>query len=266
MKNFPLFILFYFIIFLSQSEEELEYKIPDSWQWKKTKQDIKNQVETTVSKNIIFPKYLSKIFGTKKEVIGEKIEFVLPQNFSRYFHIIEKTRRKNFQWLKDYVNSISPKPPSEILPWHENLSVSKEEYEEILLLWKQRKLFFHSRVLLSLKENADFTWKIRSSGTSFSNFIYDPDKDIFASPSGTLVRKEDFVADNLNALGKWKGHWWSLKKESSLGTRIEDIAIGGSEDNKYIYLVHKQSDFYIEPDSYFSKVSIIRIPIQDRDK
>ena len=264
-KSLFLFLLFSSLPFLhAEKEKSTEVEINKNWKWIKSRQQRSIETDPLIleTSNLpLFPKYM-QFFGSTTEVIGHRFEVKISPDFTkRYGKILEILEREKKEWTDQYASSMELTLPFEFLPWHENFSVSREKYRELENLWRKRKHYFLSRVLISLKQENSKGWKILIEDSPFSILVYNAKNDYWISKYGNLERREDFIADESNLLGPWKGHTWRLQKKDSVESVIEEISIGEDVSKEYAYLVYKKVHSFKGLDSYSINTDTIRVPL-----
>ena len=196
----------------------------------------------------------------KEFVKAATVSVDLPKELDQYVAIVQESARKNPEWFKEQSKKASPGVP---LPYHENLGLTKEQYDDYLKLWMSREFKNEEPVILYLRPEGDNSWAITTPSNLFgiptpeqlsplTTLKYNAEEDVFFSPNGKLKRLEDVDADELSVLGKWTGHEWKYEEETSLGKTKENFAIGKTGDGKYGLLVYR-----------FQEVSTAGTPLQD---
>lgn len=168
-----------------------------------------------------------------------------PPEIDKYIAKVEAAVRKNPDWFKEYSTSALPGVP---LPYHENLGLTKEEYEEYVALWNKREFIEREEVLLILRKTLGDTWTLTATGSAgvISTLRYDPAKDTFRSPSGIMERLEDIKTDEKHILGAWTGKEWRYQESGLLGLTKQNFAIGKFEKTKHGIIIYRAQEISTE--------------------
>ena len=112
---------------------------------------------------------------------------VPPAEIEKYIAKVETAARKNPEWFSEFAKAAKPGTP---LPFHEDLGLTKEEYDDYLALWAKREFKSSSEIVVVLRETLGNTWTITATGDAsvISTLRYDPAKDVILSPNGKLKR------------------------------------------------------------------------------
>lgn len=205
-----------------------------------------------------------KIFkGLLEEEVPVKASIgivVPPPEIEKYIAKVEASARKNKEWFTEYTKSSKPGAP---LPYHENLGLTKEEYEDYLTLWAKRDFKSTEEVILVLRENFGKTWSLTATGEAgiISTLRYDPVKDVYRSPNGELKRLEDIKAEATSILGAWSGSEWRLEEETGLGKIKENFAIGRYDDKQFGLVVYRVQEISSEGNRLLDKSLVVRFAL-----
>ncbi|MBB5352295.1 hypothetical protein HNR46_002538 [Haloferula luteola] len=201
-----------------------------------------------------------RVLPEGKLVKGATIAVVPPKELDKYLDIVETAARKNPEWFAEHSKKSAPGVP---LPYHENLGLTKKEYEEYLAIWATREFRAVEPIVLRLTTTDDGMWKITTAGGAFpiSTLKYDPKKDVMVSPNGELERLEDVAAEKDSILGAWTGHEWRFQEETSLGKTKENFAIGQTADGVYGMLVYRIQEVSAEGTPLYDNSIVIRFPL-----
>jgi hypothetical protein len=185
---------------------------------------------------------------------------VPPPEIEKFIAKVESAARKNPEWFSEYTKTAKPGAP---LPFHENLGLTKEEYEEYLALWSKREFKSTTEIMLVLRETFGKTWTITASGDAsvISTLRYDPAKDMIRSPNGELKRIEDIKAEPNSILGAWSGHEWRFEEETGLGKIKENFAIGRYDGKEFGLLVYRVQEISSEGSRLLDKSLVIRFQL-----
>ncbi len=188
------------------------------------------------------PELLSPYLTVGKTVKGEIGLVMPPKEISKYISKIQAAAKANPEWYVKFSKEAQPGLP---LPWEEKLGLTKEEYDEYLKLWDQRKFKALQQVVIRLEESKPNEWMIRVSGAGMqiSLLRYIAKEDYFKSPNGELKRLPDINADKRSIFGEWKGQEWKYESASEYITTKENIAIGKFVDDKYCLLIYRMQAY-----------------------
>ena len=185
---------------------------------------------------------------------------VPPPELEKYVALVEEAAQKNPEWFAEHSKKSAPGVP---LPYDPKLGLTEEQYADYLKLWDSREFRAMEPVVLQLTEAKDGTWSILTVGGTnpISTLKYDPAKDVFVSPNGTLARLEDVKADKRSILGAWGGHEWRFEEETSLGKTKENFAIGKTDDGEFGMLVYRMQEVSSEGTRLYDKSVVLRFPM-----
>lgn len=185
---------------------------------------------------------------------------VPPPEIEKYIAKVEASAKKNKEWFVEYTKASKPGAP---LPFHENLGLTKEEYDDYLALWAKRDFKSAEEVVLVLRETFGKTWSITATGEAgiISTLRYDPEKAVFRSPNGEMKRLEDIKTEATSILGAWSGHEWRLEEETGLGKIKENFALGRYDDKEYGLLVYRVQEISAEGSRLLDKSLVLRFPL-----
>lgn len=185
---------------------------------------------------------------------------VPPPEIEKYIAKVETAARSNPEWFKEFTASAKAGTP---LPYHENLGLTKEEYDEYLALWAKRKFESKEDVMLVLRETFGDTWSLTASGEAgaISTLRYDPKTDTFRSPNGVMKRLEDIKADKDSILGEWSGKEWRFEETTGLGKTKENFALGKFGDTGFGIVVYRAQEISTEGNRLLDKSLVLRFPL-----
>ena len=183
-----------------------------------------------------------------------------PPEIEKYIAKVEAAARKNPEWFKEFSAEAKPGVP---LPFHENLGLTKEEYDEYLAVWAKREFKSQANIVLVLRKTFGDTWTITASeeADSISTLRYDPKEDTFRSPNGVLKRIEDIDAAEDSILGGWAGKEWRFEETTGLGKTKENFAIGKFKKSQYGIVIYRVQEVSTEGSRILDKSLVIRFPL-----
>lgn len=182
----------------------------------------------------IFKPYLKKGVA----VAGEIGAVLPPEEINKYITKVQAAAKNDPEWHVEYAKKAQPGVP---LPWHEKLGLTKEEYEEYLKLWDERKFKAVHQVTLRLEESNPNEWMVRVSGVGMpiSLLRFNAESGNFKSPNGELQRIADVDADEKTILGAWKGQEWKYENITDFLSTKENFALGKFNDGKHCLLIYR---------------------------
>ncbi len=163
------------------------------------------------------PAILATYLVKDKAVSGEVGAIVPPKEINKYIAKVQAAAKVDPEWHAEYAKKAKPGIP---LPWHDKLGLTKEEYEDYLKLWDQRKFQAVQQVVIRLEEPKPGEWMIRVSGVGMpiSLLRYYPETDMIKSTNGELKRIEDIDAGERSILGAWQGKEWRFEEKTDFKT------------------------------------------------
>ena len=186
------------------------------------------------------PKIFADILSANKLYEGQRVVVTPPDEIQKYIDKVKAGAKNDPVWYEDYSKNAKPGVP---LPFHKNLNLSSEEYQEYLALWGKREFKVLEKVGVMLEQRRG-KWIFRLSGTGamISLLRYDEKEDAFRSINGVMKRIENIDAAAETILGEWKGVEWRFEEETPLGKTKENLALGKSGDGKFGFLVYRLQD------------------------
>lgn len=184
------------------------------------------------------PGLLAAYFDKEKTVAGEVGAIMPPEEINKYIAKVQAAAEENPEWYIEFTKEAKSGIP---LPWHQNLGLSKEEYEDYLKLWDQRQFKTRQQVVIRLEEPKPGEWMIRVSGVgmTISLLRFNPETGNFKSPNGELKRIADIDAEERSILGAWTGQEWRYESKSEFISTRENLALGTYKDGKYCLLIYR---------------------------
>lgn len=205
------------------------------------------------------PKVLEAYLLPNVMTKGEVIVVLPPSEIQKYIAKVEAAAEKNEEWFREFSKNAKPGVP---LPFHENLGLSKEEYDTYIGLWKQRKhkAIPNGKVAIRLEQPKPGQWMVRvtGEGSPISLLRYLEAKDQMTSPNGELERIADIKADPMSILGEWGGPEWKFQEETSLGKTKENFSIGKMADGKTGLLVYRMQEVSSTGRLLYDKSLVVR--------
>lgn len=206
------------------------------------------------------PKVFKGLFEEDVPVKASIGIVVPPPEIEKYIAKVETSARKNKEWFAEYSKTAKPGAP---LPFHENLGLTKEEYDDYLALWAKRDFKSTEEVMLVLRETFGKTWTITATGEAgiISTLRYDPEKDVYRSPNGEMKRLEDIKAESTSILGAWSGHEWRFEEETGLGKTKENFAVGRFDEKEFGLVVYRVQEISSEGSRLLDKSLVLRFAL-----
>lgn len=173
---------------------------------------------------------------------GEQVTVSFPDEFKEINQRIDKIART---LTPEEIKSIqSSSKPGQPLPNNPKFFADKAAYDTYLAAWDKRSVEKTINVVGGLTPTATdsnilyFACSTDNKALPISTLKYDPSKDAWTSPNGTLKRKKDIVYDEQNNLGAWVAHEWVFESDNVFGKCAENILIGKTDDGKHIYVIY----------------------------
>ncbi len=206
------------------------------------------------------PKVFEGLFQEDVPVRAQIGLIVPPTEIEKYITKVETASRKNPGWFKEFSEAAKPGTP---LPFHENLGLTKEEYDDYIALWAKREFKPEAEVMLLLRKTLGDTWTLTATGeaSAISTLRYHPKEDVFRSPNGELKRIEDIKADPSSILGAWSGHEWRLEEDTGLGKIKENLAIGQYDKKGFGLVVYRAQEISSEGSRLLDKSLVLRFAL-----
>jgi hypothetical protein len=211
------------------------------------------------------PKVFAGLFEKDVPVKAQIGMVMPPPEINKFITKVELAARKDPKWLREASAQVKPGTP---LPYDERLGLTKPEYEEYLALWNKREFKPAEDVMLLLRQSANDTWTLTSTGSAstLSTLRYSSESDSFRSPNGQLKRIDDISADPSSILGAWTGKEWKFEEETGLGKTKENFAIGRFANNAFGLIVYRAQELSTEGTRLLDKSLVIRFPIGKTSK
>lgn len=206
------------------------------------------------------PEVFKGLFEEEVPVRGSIGVVMPPPEIEKYLAKVETAARKNPEWFKEYSAASKPGVP---LPYHENLGLTKEEYDEYLALWNKREFKGREDVMLVLRKTLGDTWSLTASGEAgiISTLRYDPETDTYRSPNGVLKRLDDIDAGPDTILGAWTGKEWRFEETTGLGQTKENFAIGKFKDTGFGLVVYRAQEISTDGSRLLDKSLVVRFAL-----
>jgi hypothetical protein len=173
---------------------------------------------------------------------------------------VKEGAKKDPAWYEEYSKNAKPGVP---LPFHKNLNLSTEEYQEYLTLWGKREFKVLEKLGVMLEQRrGEWSFRLSGTGAMVSLLRYDEKEDAFRSTNGMMKRIEDIDAAAETILGEWKGVEWRFEEETPLGKTKENLALGKSADGKFGFLVYRLQDITANNTVLEDVSRVIRFPLK----
>ena len=156
--------------------------------------------------------------------------------------------------------------PGQPLPFDARFGISKEDYDKYIQAWKKRQIVEIAPIVVGFEKTSDpGIWKVASSTQQgplpLSTLKYDSNKNIWISPNGELVAKDAVKYDELNNLGAWAGEEWLLQTKDSFSQLAENILIGKTADNKFVYIIYNMIEVTPDGRPTWNESIVLRFPV-----
>lgn len=185
---------------------------------------------------------------------------VPPAEIDKYIAKVKTAAAKNAEWYKEYSAASKPGVP---LPYHENLGLTKEEYDDYITLWNKREFKSNEEVALVLRKTLGDTWTITATGSAgiISTLRYDPAKNVFRSPSGEMQNIDDIKTDANHVLGAWSAKEWRFQETSILGLTKQNFALGKFDKNDFGIIIYREVEVSTEGNVLHEKNIVLRFAL-----
>ncbi|NJM39136.1 MAG: hypothetical protein HC845_15495 [Akkermansiaceae bacterium] len=107
------------------------------------------------------PKVFAGLLAQDAPVKGQIGAVMPPKEIEKYIAKVEAASRKDPKWFREFSSQAKPGIP---LPYDERLGLTKEEYDDYLLLWEKRQFKPMEEVILMLRQSSSDAWVITSTG------------------------------------------------------------------------------------------------------
>ena len=164
-------------------------------------------------------------------------------------HEVSQAAAKDQKWFTEYSKDTKPGIP---LPFHEKLGLTKEEYDDYLLLWSKREFKVAQEITLLLRRGSEGRWNIIASVFWDAQF----DKINWTGNLGTTLPGKNDAGSKAAA---WTGKEWRFEEETTLSKLKENFAIGTTADNKYHLLVYRAQEMTSNGTRLLDKNLVLRI-------
>jgi len=206
------------------------------------------------------PELLTAYLPADKVVKGNIIAVLPPEGIKEYVDKVKVASEANPEWYADFAGNAKPGVP---LPFHENLGLTKEEYQKYRQLWSERTHKIIQPIELRL-EALGGSWMIRfaAKDVDLTLLRYNAKNDVFDGVGGKMGRIEDIEADPETILGAWTGQEWKFQKENLLGRTKENFAIGKEKDGKHGLIIYRLQNTNRKGKFLAYENLLIRFPIE----
>ena len=205
------------------------------------------------------PAMLKGFLKLDQPVRAELVVVLPPPEIEKYISKVEQAAAKDPTWFQEYSKDTKPGIP---LPFHEKIGLTKEEYDQYLVLWGKREFKVAQEVSLLLRKGSEGRWNIIGSGAAapISSMRYSEKDDTWKSTNGMMTRLADIKAEANSILGAWTGKEWRFEEETSLSKLKENFAVGLTADGKYHLLVYRAQEMTSTGTRLLDKNLVLRIP------
>jgi len=206
------------------------------------------------------PELLTAYLPADKVVKGNIIAVLPPEEIKEYVDLVKAAAEENPEWYADFAGNAEPGVP---LPFHENLGLTKEQYQKYRELWRKRTHKIIQPIELRL-EALGGSWMIRFAAKDLDLTLlrYNTKDDVFDGIGGKMGRIKDIEADPETILGAWTGQEWKFQKESLLGRTKENFAIGKEKDGKHGLMIYRLQNMNRKGEFLAYENLLIRFPIE----
>ncbi len=196
--------------------------------------------------------FIDSIF-TKPGYNVEILDFVFPQDVQEVLLRFQKSMAENKEWAEEYFSKNYK--AGEGLPYHENLGITKEEYQKIKDIEKSPpKVVVKSIASLKRNRTSDFlSFSTAEDGISFIELLrIDLKNEQLVFNEDTIPFHNEITASASTPFGEWHGYSWKKEisnlgetddlKVDSLVSKIVEISFGIVKANNKILFRLKYKD------------------------
>lgn len=183
-----------------------------------------------------------------------------PKEIDKYLAKVKMAASEKPEWFREYSATTPPGIP---LPYHENLGLTKEEYDEYIALWNKRTFKPREDVILVLRKTLGNTWTLTATGGAgvISTLRYDTSNDTFISPSGALTRLDDINTDENHILGSFTVKEWRFQETGLLGLNKINFALGKYTKTDFGIILFRAQEVSPEGQSLHDNSIIMRFAL-----
>lgn len=204
------------------------------------------------------PELFTKYLPENEFIKGQAGMILPPREIEPYIKKMQQAALKNQKWFDEF--SKNSKPDS-LLPYHENLGLTKKEHAEYKAIWGKRAFKPSQPVALRLEKSADGDWMIRATGPGFpiSSLRYNAEKNELKSSNG-LMKKIQGAKDSI--LGMWTGHEWKHESKTSISKTTENFALGKKANEPKGYIIYRLQEVSNTGRKLYGQRITIQFPIK----
>lgn len=150
---------------------------------------------------------------------------------------------KNREWFEAYLKKLNLKP-GELLPYHENLGITREEYDFFIGNIKKLILVKFADAVVDVRSDQGGV-KLRITGVNLpvSEYEFSMDGAQLKCAYGIAKDMSDFdQTDPDSTMGRWKGRSWKIQEGEADPTSLQDyltfqFAIGRDESGRRLIYI-----------------------------
>lgn len=173
--------------------------------------------------------YVDSLFN-KENYTTEFLDFEFDKDYQEIALRMQNAMAANKEWTEQYFSKYYK--PGEGLPYHENMGITKQEYQKIKDIQKSPpKIIVKSTGSLKIKRNNGFlSFQTNEEDTKFLEaFKIDLKNEIILMADDTISIVKEINSTGQTAFGEWHGYSW----------RKEISNLGEKDDLKYETLITK---------------------------
>ncbi|HVI41490.1 MAG TPA: hypothetical protein VM577_12620 [Anaerovoracaceae bacterium] len=145
----------------------------------------------------------------------------------------------NQDWFSDYIKDYE----GQTLPYHPNLGLSEDKYNEYLKLSENIKLYKSADAIISIEKIGDRQYKIsQNEGLKLiDNIVIDLSQNTVSTNYGVCKYNGEIAAsDDQVATGRWYGYSWMLEEiKDSNNYKSIQFNLGQLEESKKIIIYYQ---------------------------
>lgn len=177
-------------------------------------------VEDSVENAFQFVERLLPPGGYQADVLGESTLTLKQQELMKQMKI---AIANNMEWFQEVLRGLKP---GEVMPYHENLGITQEEYNLIMKLLKSVKLGTMFTVPIKVSQKGGLLTFDGGNDLPFlDRIVIDSDSKCILIEGDTLMYQNAIQMDNSKTTlqaGPWQGYSWKREVVSRAGELITD--------------------------------------------
>jgi hypothetical protein len=179
------------------------------------------------------------------EAVVDVMTMVGPPRLTELSNKLQAAVQSKPDWWAEYITTVTPGRP---IPYHENLGLTENEYEEFQSLTSQMALSKTGEASLSVvtEDSIQFTFHGDSILANIEGLVIDLGDNAVQTPFGMAKEMNNIVASEGQEMsGPWNGVQWKLRTIDSLGSSFVNLrfALGKLTESGRGILYYKVTAF-----------------------